>query len=266
MNKYFKENKLGILGTLLFHIIIALVLIFMGFTTALPLPGEEGILINFGTEDAGSGFIEPENIKSNPEVSSPEKNQNEAENPNKSNENILTQDFEESVNIKSKNKTKTTVTETQNNEVTEEVEKQQEVNKKALFPGNSNTNNNSNSDGNKTGTGNQGDINGSPNSKNYEGGPSAGNNGISFSLTGRNTKALPKPAYNSQEEGKVVVDVTVDKFGNVIKAIPGVKGTTTSDKKLWESAKKAALDAKFTAKSDAPEEQKGTITYHFILQ
>lgn len=263
MKNYIKEHKYGIIGTILFHVLILIVLIFMGFTTPLPLPGEEGIILNFGTDDSGSGLIEPESSENNTNEISNEKEQENNETSSSNNENILTQNYEESINIKSNNKTITNNTEETN---TEQVEKQQEVNKKALFPGNNNTNNNSNSDGNKTGTGNQGDINGSPDSRNYNGNPGNGHDGISFSLNGRSTKALPKPIYNSQEEGKVVVDVTVDKLGNVLKAIPGVKGTTTADKKLWDAAKKAALEAKFTAKTDAPEEQKGTITYHFILQ
>jgi len=264
MNKYIKNNKSGIFGTIIFHLILVLLLVFMGFKVPFPLPAEEGILINFGTDDSGSGLIETENMNSS-ESESLQENKKIDETSANNDEKVLTQNFEESANIKSTNTDKKKNTETEN-ENTEQVEKQQEVNKKALFPGNNSTNNNSNSDGNKTGTGNQGDMNGSKNSKNYEGGPSNGNNGISFSLTGRKTRALPKPTYNSQEEGKVVVDVTVDKYGNVIKAISGVKGTTTSDKTLWVAAKKAALEAKFTEKPDAPEEQKGTITYHFILQ
>lgn len=260
-----KEKNIGIIGTIIFHLALLLVLIFMGFSTQLPLPGEEGILINFGNVESAEGLIEPENVKSNPVVNTNEKETVQNEKSVSSNEKILTQNFEESVAIKSGDKKKTNETQEEVKK-TEQVEKDPEVNKKALFPGNSNSNNNSTSDGNKTGTGNQGDKNGSVNSKNYDGGPSNGQNGISFSLSGRNTKALPKPAYNSQEEGKVVVDVTVDKYGNVIKAIPGAKGTTTPDKTLWEAARKAALESKFNEKIDAPEEQKGTITYHFLLQ
>lgn len=89
--------------------------------------------------------------------------------------------------------------------------------------------------------------------------------GISFSLNGRTPVALPKPEYNIQREGIVVVEVTVDNNGNVTNAVPGVRGSTTINDYLMNSARNAALKAKFNAKHDGPRFQKGTITYHFKL-
>jgi colicin import membrane protein len=89
--------------------------------------------------------------------------------------------------------------------------------------------------------------------------------GISISLSGRTPVALPKPEYHIQREGIVVVEVTVDKNGNVTNAVPGVRGSTTINDYLMTSAKNAALRAKFNV-IDAPAFQKGTITYHFMLQ
>ena len=89
--------------------------------------------------------------------------------------------------------------------------------------------------------------------------------GISFSLSGRTPVALPKPEYNIQREGIVVVEVTLDNNGNITNAVPGVRGSTTINDYLLNSAKNAALKAKFNAKHDGPRFQKGTITYHFKL-
>jgi TonB family protein len=75
---------------------------------------------------------------------------------------------------------------------------------------------------------------------------------------------LLKPSYNSEDQGKVVVTITVNKEGKVIKAIAGAKGTSVSDQTLWKMAETAALRSTFNAKSDAAEEQKGTITYRFV--
>lgn len=77
---------------------------------------------------------------------------------------------------------------------------------------------------------------------------------------------LPKPAYSVQKGGTVVVDILVDRHGNVTSAVPGGTGTTVSDKTLWESARKAALNTQFNVKADAPPQQAGTITYIFKLQ
>ena len=85
-------------------------------------------------------------------------------------------------------------------------------------------------------------------------------------LQGRSVVALPKPSYNAQLEGTVVVQVKVDQYGNVTEAVPGVEGTTVTDKGLWNAARNAALKAHFNTSADAPVVQMGTITYKFKLQ
>ena len=90
--------------------------------------------------------------------------------------------------------------------------------------------------------------------------------GVSYKLEGRSFKRLAAPKYKYQGEGKVVVDVTVDRLGKVILATPGTKGSTTLDSFLLELAKEAAISTTFDAKPNAPEVQKGTITYIFMLK
>lgn len=86
-------------------------------------------------------------------------------------------------------------------------------------------------------------------------------------LKGRSVKGtLKKPEYDSQSEGIVVVEIKVDPYGNVTEATPGAEGTTVTDKKLWNAARKAAMEAHFNPKADAPAVQTGTITYIFKLQ
>jgi hypothetical protein len=62
-----------------------------------------------------------------------------------------------------------------------------------------------------------------------------------------------------------VVKITVDKFGNVTAAEPGVRGTTIMNQQFWNEAKQAALKAKFNADENAPAFQQGTISYRFVL-
>jgi len=52
-------NRNGLIGTTIFHLIIAFLLIFFGFSYPDPPPEEEGILVNFGTDDTGYGSFEP---------------------------------------------------------------------------------------------------------------------------------------------------------------------------------------------------------------
>lgn len=86
-------------------------------------------------------------------------------------------------------------------------------------------------------------------------------------LTGRSVNGtLPRPTYAVQASGKVVVEIWVDNYGIVQKAVAGAEGTTVTDKTLWQAARKAALGAHFNMSADAPAMQKGTITYVFNLK
>ena len=85
-------------------------------------------------------------------------------------------------------------------------------------------------------------------------------------LKGRNVVGtLPRPAYNAQLEGIVVVQIKVDQYGNVTEAVPGVEGTTVTNTALWNAARAAAMKAHFNMSADAPVLQTGTITYKFKL-
>ena len=94
-------------------------------------------------------------------------------------------------------------------------------------------------------------------------GGEGGGSGISFSLAGRGSKSLPEPTATSSENGSIVVEIRVDQEGNVVFAKAVWKGTTLTDTNLWRRCEQAAKKSKFTANPDAPELQKGTITYIF---
>lgn len=86
-------------------------------------------------------------------------------------------------------------------------------------------------------------------------------------VKGRNTVGnVPQPAYNVQESGIVVVNIWVDNYGNVVKAVPGGDGTTVLNKTLYAAARNAALETHFNMNADAPAMQEGTITYYFNLK
>ena len=85
-------------------------------------------------------------------------------------------------------------------------------------------------------------------------------------LAGRTVNGtLPRPSYGVAKSGTVVVDIWVDNYGQVQKAVAGVEGTTVTDKTLWQAARNAALGAHFNMSADAPALQKGTITYIFKI-
>ena len=91
---------------------------------------------------------------------------------------------------------------------------------------------------------------------------SGSSGGHSWSLAGRSLNGgLPKPAYNGNEEGRIIVDIVVDKAGNVTNASISTS-SNISDNELRTASREAALRTKFTAGREAA---KGTITYQFRL-
>ena len=87
------------------------------------------------------------------------------------------------------------------------------------------------------------------------------NEHIAINLIGRQIAFPPTLSKDTKEEGKVVVEITVDKMGRVVKADPNGRGTTTSSSALKEKAKQTALTTQFSISN--LEEQKGTITIIF---
>jgi TonB family protein len=256
----------GLIGTILFHGGLLFFLLFMAFRTPLPLPEELGILVDFGNSSRGSGNFEPR--RSDP---APVQPQQTAAQPAPQKESVLTQDAEETVALPSTPAPKPKPAEQETPKPAEtpkpvaETPKPVErtVDKRALYPGRGDNASTATNQGEAGGQGNQGVSTGAPNVHIYGEG---GDGGGSFSLSGRGLEGkLPLPLYKSQEQGKVIVEITVDKNGNVIDADAGVKGSTTLDKNLLAAALKAAKQAKFNRKPDAPV-QKGTITYIFKLQ
>jgi len=75
---------------------------------------------------------------------------------------------------------------------------------------------------------------------------------------------LPLPAYNIQEEGRVVVTITVNPEGSVIDTRINNR-TNTTNMQLRNVAVEAARRTKFNAIS-GKNNQTGTITYYFKLK
>ena len=250
-----KNKTKGIIGTILFHSLLLISFLFLGLTYQDPPPEEEGININFGFNNEGSSENEPQNTEELTEII-----EEIIEEQTESNENIITQSLIETSVIEKTEITKKNIEE--DNLEKEAIEKKQpEIIKKALYTGKKN--NNQNNEGEKKKLGNQGIIDGDINSELYEG-SGLGENGTAYQLGGRKANITPKPKGN-HIEGKVVVNITVNRLGDVIYATPGVKGSTTLNKELLQRAKKAALKTKFEPKQNAPTNQQGKIIYHFKL-
>lgn len=253
-----KNSRNGVIGTILFHLLLLLLFIQFGMTYQDP-PEENtgGMVINFGTTDEGMGDVQPSSTEST--SSSENATTNETTTPSSAQENALTT-TEESVEMNASQNTSTT-TETTN--TPQETEPTVDENLTNALNALNNTNNNSTSDGSSNTTGDQGDINGDPNSNSYTGGGSG--DGVDYDLSGRSMVKVKVPENKTQQDGKVVVEIVVDKNGKVIRATPGARGSSTTNPTLYKISKEAALEARFNVKSDAPAEQKGTMTFVYIL-
>ncbi|MDE6216092.1 TonB family protein, partial [Bacteroides sp.] len=109
-------------------------------------------------------------------------------------------------------------------------------------------------------------VQGSP-TGNAPTGATSGTGGYgTFNLNGRSIGegGLPRPVYNVQDEGRVVVTITVNPAGHVI-ATSINRQTNTVNPALRKAAEDAAKKARFNAVSGL-NNQTGTITYYFNLK
>ena len=109
-------------------------------------------------------------------------------------------------------------------------------------------------------------IQGSPTGNAAEGQATGVSGYGTFDLNGRSLGpgGLPRPVYNVQEEGRVVVTITVNPAGQVIQTSIN-KRTNTVNAALRKAAEDAARKARFNAVGGV-NNQTGTITYYFKLK
>jgi len=254
-----ENKKRGIIGTVVFHRVLLIIFLFTGLKIPLPFPPEEKglpVQLDLGNVDFGSGEEQPQSTQT-PDVTEPITEPEPVESsPVEAPEDVATQ--EEVSDMSVPEKTEAKEPEKKKPELDERL-------KRVLSnPFQTNTDNTSKGQGDSKQPGDHGKPEGSPEGSSLHGDKSGG--GISYSLGGRGFRGAPPIQGNMQESGKIVVDIIVDRAGNVIRVTPGSRGTTITNAELIKKAMESARQAKFTPKADAPEEQKGTITFDFILE
>lgn len=88
------------------------------------------------------------------------------------------------------------------------------------------------------------------------------NSSISFSLRGRTAVFIPNPIYTCDTGGKVVVNISVNANGDVVRTSVNKSASTTSNECLTDQALEYAQDARFSRLAGR-DSQPGTITYNF---
>jgi len=296
-----KDRRRGAIATTIVHLLLVVALIFLALRTPLPLPGEEGVEVNFGYDDQGMGDVQSETpapIKQ-PTPPPPQQKQEVKEPEPVKEDKIITQDVEEAPKIEEDKpeikkepekkpeekieekkqpepekeiiEEKTTdkpVDSTLITENKEEVDQPVEepkpvVNERALYKGSSKTSKDGTNQGIKPGIGDMGKPQGYKESDKYDGRGGKGN-GPSYGLGGRGSVLLDEPPSDFNEVGEVKVTIIVNRDGIVIDARIDYSGTNILDQKQRQQAIDAALNSKFEKDPNAPERDRGWITYKFI--
>ncbi|MCR4860245.1 MAG: energy transducer TonB [Bacteroidales bacterium] len=242
----------GIAMTVVLHLCALALVSFSGLKYIYPPPQEQSLLIDFSEE--------PELITQQLQGREPLAEEVDLERPVE-----LAQKSESPVEAERENLTPETKPDTFGDVETPapEPEKEPELDPRAAFPGMAKKDTSltaPHSASEASNTFKAGQSKGNTDSGRTDGKPNA-------HVKGRNTVGnIPRPVYNVQESGVVVVNIWVDNYGNVVKAVPGGDGTTVLDKTLHAAARKAAMETHFNMSADAPAMQEGTITYHFNLK
>jgi len=245
----------GIAITAVVHILLLVVCLLFGLTYLYPPPPELTFVMDFTEE---TEIVEEMTVPTNTGLEA------QAEDPDPEEKVELVQKAESPYTTTKPNTTPPTKPDTHGDVETPQPETPPTaLDPRASFPGMSTQDN--------TATTPHGADNASDN---FKGGQPDGNTpqgkldgSANAHLEGRPVKgSIPKPSYEAQQEGKVVVSIKVDNYGNVVEAVAGAAGTTITDKNLWTAARTAAMKAKFKESASAPALQEGTITYIFKLQ
>jgi len=278
-----KENIYGYTGSLIFCLLLMLLLMCTVLKTVIPSQDGGGILVKFGNVDVASGTFVSAGTPG-PAIPSPPTPPVSPKTP--VSPTPITQNLEQTVSIDAENKKKAAeklrAEQEEQKRLAEERKRKEEEQKRqqainnqmagAFGSGNTQssgqgigTPGQGTGAGQGTGTSGQG-IQGSPQGNSTYGANSGVGGYGDFSLAGRSLGAggLPRPAYSVQVEGIIVIDIVVDKNGNVISNMIG-KGTTISDLTMRQSAQEAAKKAKFNVIS-GNENQSGKITYRYYLR
>lgn len=271
MDKFSKEKIIGIAGTVIVHLLLALLLYFLVLDTP-PAPSEKGIEVMLGMDVENVAMARPaEPLPAAPQPAPLQPAPSDADEP------LITQDSEEAPALqpeKPKKEQQKPVTpqktpeqiqkEREEAERIERERKEAEARKAAensianAFSKGSNMSKKEDAEADEP-------SKGSPQG-NSDAGAQTGI-GVSFSLEGREpgTDGIIVPKEKLQAAGRVVVDITVNPVGKVIDASINTRMTNTADLKLRNAALKAARATIFNSIAGV-DNQRGTITYNFELR
>ena len=267
--------------------IVLLLLIFLFFVLGLTYydpPIDYGMEINFGSTMQRTGKNKEQKQKSI-KFDGVEKDQNLVKSSNKTNSEINS--YKESEHILTEKKSSVSLTKKENSKnqnqnlkkVKEEKKLKELPTKKEtpkvskttknivsnLLKKNNKENNTLSKIGEELSNKNDASLNQNGYSSTYYNNSISGSYDKGYGLNGRSLQSKGKVLQECNEQGLVVVRISVDRQGDVVLAEPGVKGTTNTHPCLLEPAKKTAQLHKWLPDNAAPEIQIGFVIIQFKL-
>ncbi|MBE6287112.1 MAG: TonB family protein [Mediterranea massiliensis] len=273
MNPKKRSKYMGLAGALLVHLALLLLLLLVGFT--VPKPEEEGgVSVLLGEMPDAFGAADPTLVKVDvmpqQQPIPPVEEVVEQE--------MITQEVEETVaippktpptpkkeEVKKPEKSAEEIAAEKQRLEAEKAERERKAAEEAARRRVANAFGRGAQMGDKGTTTGQG-VQGSPTGNAPAGMPTGVGGYGSFNLDGRSLGpgGLPKPTYNVQEEGRVVVTIIVNPQGEVISTAIN-RQTNTVSTALRRAAEEAAKKARFNSVGGLNNQQ-GTITYYFNLK
>lgn len=223
--------------------------------------------IRFGNSEVGNGPVIPADLPMPSQEEETQPRQAQAEAAEKK---IVTQNTKETTVVKSSDVQKNTNNNntTRNNQAaTTPVNQVNSSTSDLLNTFNNSRGTSTTSAGEGGVSGQQGRLDGDPYSISRFGGSGSGNgvgNGAGWGLNGRTlvSHTVHKPDCPN-EEGTVVIEVTVNKSGTVTNAKRSLSGTTNTTQCLVDAAIKTANTFKWRADNNAPDRQIGFVVITF---
>jgi hypothetical protein len=242
IKKLYRKNIYGVMGTLIFHIVLVSVFLIAELKTKDKIENEETVFLDLSAPEIKKQEIEPEQSKlqnKNSENSQKERQGqssgsnravNDAAKADKFFDENYRRDIENAKNLvadvdKQLSKKIAPAKKFEMPEATSEGENPESV-KNVIYSGKSN---------------------------------------IHYFLENRFHLRLPIPVYLARGGGTIVVDIQVNRAGKVVKA-QARPNNNIQDEMLPVYATQAAERTVFNSESKAPEIQRGTITYKFVAQ
>ena len=257
MNLFNTEHKRKALALTTVVMCLVIFILFFAGMKYLDPPPENGVEVIYGVDITGMGERTPPPSAAKQEETQTPQTQPEQSTSQEVKENLLAQDNNEEVSVP---------------EVPKETPKPAPKPSRETSDALSNILGAANAGGSGTagqGDGNQpgyqGQIDGSQYANSYYGSGGGSGSGKGWGLNGRFIASQGKVPQNCNEEGRVVVQIEVDRSGRVVKATAGVKGTTNSAPCLLDAARKTAALHHWNADDNAPARQIGFIVINFKL-